>query len=70
MHAYRVAVRTEDGDVVEGVAKDIRYADGKHCLILEQDKRSNRANVSVVIEKIATLTALTKNPYFSSIVAD
>lgn len=70
MYAYHVAVRTKDGVVVEGIARDIRYDNGQHCLFLELKNSNKDACYGVEIVQIATLTALTKNPYFSTIVAD
>jgi Rho-binding antiterminator len=70
MYAYHISVRTKNGFAVEGIATDIAYVDGQHCLFLELQMGDVPSRVSVVIAQITTLTALTKNPYFTTIVAD
>jgi transcriptional antiterminator Rof (Rho-off) len=70
MHQYALTVTTFDGLIVEGKAKDIRYIESEQCLVLERFTLDSCECISVAIKDIATLSAITANPYFSNLQAE
>lgn len=70
MHGYQLTITAVSGELVTGIAKDICYVEGLQCLVLEQKMRDVYVSVSVAIADIAALTALTANPYFSTLIIE
>ena len=64
MYRYEVKLVLENGQIVQGKAFQTAYDENKEeCIVL----KTEIGNEEIVLDKIALMEAVTKNPYFERI---
>lgn len=64
MYHYPIKLSLSNGDIIEGIAWDTgRTEDKQECLILKIDAKIHK----VLLQDVKALTALVKNPHFTTV---
>ena len=68
MHRYPIRLTMKAGEVIEGIAVDMKLNDDRiECIKLSITRSDELTESLVILEHIAEIEALTENPHFTNV---